>query len=91
MGRPKVREARENWRSRERIRRSGSRLERRQAGVKALRHKIEPLVAQASDADAAAQARSFACDEAAERLTAIVLDLAGIERAPDATPREYAA
>jgi UDP-N-acetylglucosamine--N-acetylmuramyl-(pentapeptide) pyrophosphoryl-undecaprenol N-acetylglucosamine transferase len=39
-------------------------------------------------ADAAAQARRFACDDAAERLTAIVLELAaGIDRAP----REYAA
>ena len=42
-------------------------------------------------AGAAAQARRFACDDAAERLTAIVLALAGIEGEPDGKPREYAA
>jgi len=42
-------------------------------------------------ADASAQARRFACDDAAERLTAIVLALAGIEGEPDGKPREYAA
>ncbi len=42
-------------------------------------------------ADASEQARRFACDDAAERLTAIVLALAGIEGEPDGKPREYAA
>src|SRR5205823_14280341 len=43
----------------------------------------ERLADTAGLAHAAAQARNFACDDAAERLTGIVLDLAGIERAPD--------
>jgi len=42
-------------------------------------------------AGAAAQARRFACDDAAERLTAIVLALTGMEGEPDGTPREHAA
>ncbi len=56
----------------------------------------ERLADAAGLAHAAAQARSFACDDAAERLTAIVLALVpGMAGQPDHTPddtsREYAA
>jgi UDP-N-acetylglucosamine--N-acetylmuramyl-(pentapeptide) pyrophosphoryl-undecaprenol N-acetylglucosamine transferase len=52
----------------------------------------ERLADAAGLAHAAAQARSFACDDAAERLAAIVLALVpAIDEKPDNTPREYAA
>ncbi len=56
----------------------------------------ERLADAAGLAQAAAQARRFACDDAAERLAALVLALVlGIDRkpgdTPDQTPREYAA
>jgi len=42
-------------------------------------------------AHAAAQARRFACDDAADRLTALVLGLAGMDGAPESKPAECAA
>jgi UDP-N-acetylglucosamine--N-acetylmuramyl-(pentapeptide) pyrophosphoryl-undecaprenol N-acetylglucosamine transferase len=52
----------------------------------------ERLADAAGLARAAAQARSFACDDAAERLAAIVLALMpGMAGRPDRQPREYAA
>ncbi len=51
----------------------------------------ERLADSAGLGQAAAQARKFGCDDAAERLTAIVLALTGMEGEPDGTPREHAA
>ena len=52
----------------------------------------ERLVDATGLADAAARARRFACDDAADRLTAIVLALVpGMDGEPVGTPREHAA
>jgi UDP-N-acetylglucosamine--N-acetylmuramyl-(pentapeptide) pyrophosphoryl-undecaprenol N-acetylglucosamine transferase len=65
-----------------------------QSGLSAA--KLTPILAErladaAGLAEAAAQARRFARDDAAERLTAIVLALAGMAGEPDGKPREHAA